>query len=107
MGTSIEMKKVRKLLDNIPEDRKPIAESLYSELVFMKSTMEKLKLQVERDGAVDLFKQGTQEFWREHPALKAYNTTIQRYSLIYKQMVDLLPESVVKEEDELLEFIAK
>lgn len=103
---STDMRELKKLLKEIPEERQPIAQGLYNELVFMQNTMSKLKEQVEEEGAVSLFKQGAQEFLREHPALKAYNTTIQRYSLIYKQLVDLLPKADEKPQDDpLIDFI--
>ncbi|MFB4472718.1 hypothetical protein ACDI16_07195 [Oceanobacillus caeni] len=104
---STDMRKLKKLLKDIPEDRQPIGQGLYNELVFMQNTMTKLKQQVEEEGAVSMFKQGKQEFLREHPALKAYNTTIQRYSLIYKQLVDLLPKMEEKPHDDpLISFIS-
>lgn len=103
---STDMKKVKSLLKSVPKERQPIAQGLYKELVFMQNTLEALKQQVEEEGAVSLFKQGRQEFLREHPALKAYNTTIQRYSLLYKQLTDLLPKTDEgKQNDELLNFI--
>lgn len=103
---SANMKKVKALLKEIPEDRQPIAEGIYTELVFMQNTLKTLKQQVHEEGAVDLFEQGKQKFLREHPALKAYNTTIQRYSLLYKQLVDLLPKEDARDKaDELIDFI--
>lgn len=106
---SKEMRSVRRLLKKVPEERKAIAQSLYNELVFMQNTLATLKEQIEAEGATAMFKQGKQEFLREHPALKAYNTTVQRYSLLYKQLIDLLPpaEPEEKENDELMEFIKK
>lgn len=105
---SADMKKVEKLLQDIPEDRRAIGQGLYNELVFMQNTLKKLKEQVEEEGAVSMFKQGKQEFLREHPALKAYNTTIQRYNLIYKQFIELLPRiDGNNQSDELLDFISK
>lgn len=86
--------KVKKLIDIIPDDRKPIAENLMKELSFMERTLSELKKTVREVGAVEHFENGKQKFVRENPALKSYNTTIQRYSLIYKQFVDLLPAAV-------------
>lgn len=95
-----------KILKQVPEDKKPIAESLIKELTFMALTLDDLKLQVEEGGTVELFKQGKQEFLRESPALKAYNTTVQRYSLLYKQLTDLLPKAAQEtQENALYEFI--
>lgn len=103
---SADIKKVGRLLDNIPEDRQPIAKGLYEELEFMYETMAALKQQVREEGATAMFQQGRQEFLREHPALTAYNKTIQRYNQTYKQMIDLLPASNGNQEaDPLMEFI--
>lgn len=95
-----------KILKQVPEDKKPIAASLIKELTFMALTLDDLKLQVEEGGTVELFKQGKQEFLRESPALKAYNTTVQRYCLLYKQLTDLLPKVEQDiQENALYEFI--
>lgn len=102
---SADMTRLKKILKEVPEDRQPIANNIYDELVFMQQTLVVLKKQVESEGPVSMFKQGQQEFLREHPALKAYNTTIQRYSLLSKQLIDLLPASEVKTEDDLLNFV--
>lgn len=95
-----------KILKQVPEDKKPIATSLIKELTFMALTLDDLKDQVKDTGTVELFKQGKQEFLRESPALKAYNTTVQRYSLLYKQLTDLLPKVEQDiQENALYEFI--
>lgn len=95
-----------KILKQIPEDKKPIGESLIKELSFMAVTLDELKEEVTERGTIDLFKQGSQEFLRENPALKAYNTTVQRYSLLYKQLTDLLPKTAEdSQESALYEFI--
>ncbi len=102
------LKKLKKLLRKVPDDRKPIAEKLIAELAFMDKTLMELRATILEQGAVSLFKQGKQEFMRESPALKAYNTTIQRYSLLYKQLTDLLPKVQSEAgDDPLLSFIKK
>ncbi len=105
MAISREMKELKKILDQVPEDRQPIAKSLYKEIVFMENTLDTLKEQVEKDGPVSLFKQGKQEFLRESPALQGYNKTLQRYNQTIKQVVDLLPPAEVETKDELMDFI--
>ncbi|EJS08203.1 hypothetical protein [Bacillus cereus] len=108
VAISSDMKKLKTILKQIPSDRLPIAQSIYNELVFMQTTLDTLKAQVSEEGPTAMFKQGRQEFLREHPALKAYNTTVQRYSLLYKQLVDLLPPTDLKpKEDELIDFIKR
>jgi|SRR5699024_3827390 len=106
INVSENMQEVRAILEVIPEDKQPIAQGLYDELVFMQNTLATLKKEVEEDGPTAMFRQGKQEFLREHPALKAYNTTIQRFSLIYKQLAELLPKDTGKPvNDPLIDFI--
>lgn len=94
------------MTDLVDQNRRPVAVRLVRELNFMSATLDKLRVEIERLGPVDLFKQGVQEFVRENPALKAYNTTIQRYSLLFKQLTDLIPrEEPTQAADALLQFI--
>lgn len=104
-----DMRKLKKLLKLIPEERKAIGENLLKEIAFMTSTLAELKRTVEEKGTVDLFKQGKQEFMRESPALKSYGTIIQRYSLLYKQFTDLLPKPEIVDHSsaEVLELLRK
>lgn len=101
-----ETRKLNKLVKAVPEDKQTVAQSLTRELVFMAGTLEDLRAFVDENGAVDNFKNGRQEMLRESPALKSYSTLIQRYSLLYKQLCDLLPKEVAKQaEDELMNFL--
>jgi hypothetical protein len=102
------MAALKRLIKQVPADRKPIADSLFKELTFMEKTLTELKKAIKTEGPVSMFKQGQQQFLRENPALKSYNTTVQRYSLLYKQLTDLLPPSVQPEAfDPLTDFIKK
>lgn len=104
-----DVRKLKKILKLVPADRKDIAEKLIAEISFMAETLADLRAHIQEHGTVDHFKQGAQEFDRESPALKAYNTTIQRYSLLYRQLTDLLPPPEVndKKKNEVLDFITK
>ena len=104
-----DIEKLNKLIPLMPKEKQHIAKDLAGEIVFMADTLEKLKAQINEHGVVDWFEQGSNGYFRESPALKGYNTTIQRYSLIYKQFIDLLPKEVAKKEEgsQLLDFITK
>lgn len=84
---------LKELLERVPEDKYAIGVKIVDELLFMEETLNRLKAQVRETGEVELFKQGKQEFYRESSALKAYNTTIQRYSTLYRQLTDLIGKS--------------
>lgn len=84
----------------IPKEKWKIADDLISELCFMKKTLEDLKKEIRDKGTIEHFEQGKQSFLRESPALKSYNTTIQRYGTIYKQLADMVPKKEGKSEQE-------
>ena len=63
----------------------------------MEKTLERLRIQISETGEVEHFQQGKQDFLRESPALKAYNTTVQRYSVMYRQLADLMGKSAEAE----------
>ena len=103
-----ELTRLKKIVKLVPENKKGVANSLIKELAFMAGTLEELKENITEHGAVDYFVNGKQEMWRESPALKSYNTTIQRYSLLYKQLCDLLPKeeaTKVQQDGGLMDFI--
>ena len=75
---NLNFEKLKKSLNEVPENQQPIA--------------------------IALFQNGSQEYYREHPALKSYNTTLSRYSNIIKQLIEIIPSSE-QASDELLDFI--
>ncbi len=96
MAIDVHRRELNKIVKQVPKEKQPIAKSLANELAFMLRTLDDLRSEIDENGAVELFKNGKQEMRRESPAMKVYNTTIQRYSLLYKQLMDLIP----KEENE-------
>lgn len=81
------------ILRKIPEDKRYIGEKLIVELTFLERTLSRLRAQIIETGEVEHFQQGKQDFLREAPALKAYNQTVQRYSVMYRQLTDLMGKS--------------
>ena len=97
---------LNRIIKQVPADKRAIAANLVEEIRFMYDTMGDLKEKIRQYGTVELFEQGKQRFLRENPAVKSYNTTIQRYSTLYKQLTELLPKTVqAPPGSELLEFI--
>ena len=98
-----DLKELRKAVDSISAERKEVAESLIREIVFLDVTLETLRANITSDGPII---ESEKQEQRENPALKAYNSTIQRYSLLFKQIVDLLPEPKAEQPtDPLTDFI--
>ena len=86
-------KEYKEILQKIPDDKQLIGRKLIEELSFIEDTLQTLKERIAADGVVEEFSQGKQNFLRESPALKAYNTTVQRYSVMYRQLTDLIGKS--------------
>ena len=100
--------KYKKTFKNIGKTKLDINDDLLVNIAFMVVTLEELQNEVHEKGVVEKFEQGKQNFLRESPALKAYNTTIKNYNSSMKILNDLLPEGEKVEEGEgLLQFMAK
>ena len=104
-----EITRLRKLYKELPKDKQAAAEGLIQEAAFMRATLEEARAIIDREGILELFEQGEQRFQREHPATKVYNTMINRYAAVCKQLIDLLPDGDAKKqgEDELMAFIKR
>lgn len=103
-----EINKIKKIFKDFPKDKIKVLEGLINEAAFMKVSLEDTRLDLIKNGLTELFEQGEQSFNRERPEVKIYTTFMQRYSGVMKQLIDLLPVEVKKQEsDALMEFIKK
>lgn len=101
--------KLRRLLRNIPDERRKAAEGLMQRVAFMEVTLEDLEADINEHGTIERFSQTEGiEYDRERPAARIYNTTFRNYANACKQLFDLLPEGEKpKVEDELMNFVKK
>ena len=103
-----EINRLKKIFKDFEKDKAKILEGLINEAAFMKITLEETRQDLLQNGLTELFEQGEQSFNRERPEVKIYTTFTQRYSVVMKQLIDLLPPELKKEEtDELMNFIRK
>ena len=102
-----EIHKLRRLFKNLPKDKMKAADGLIQEAAFMKVTLEETRHVIDQEGILEKFEQGAQKFLREHPATKVYNTMIQRYATVCKQLFDMIPDPDAgkQAEDELMAFV--
>lgn len=92
-----EITRLTNIYKNIDKSKKLTAKGLIEEAAFMKATLKELKQSIDENGPIDEMPQGEYSILREHPALKSYNTMVQRYSGILKQLTDLLPKEIQRE----------
>lgn len=103
-----EIRKLWRLFRLLPKDKRKAVEGLIQEAAFMRVTLEETRHIIDQQGIIEVFEQGSQRFLREHPATKVYNTMINRYVAVCKQLFDMLPETEAKEpQDELMAFIKR
>jgi len=105
-----EIKRLRTLLKDIPDNKLKVAEGLIKRASFMLVTLEDLELDLNTEGTVETFSQTKGiEYDRERPAAKLYNAFIKNYTSLCKQLLDLIPNETTKKEasDDLLEFVQK
>lgn len=92
-----EITRLTSIYKDIERNKKLTAKGLIEEAAFMKATLKELKQSIDESGPIDEMSQGEYSILREHPALRSYNTMVQRYSSILKQLTDLLPKEAQKE----------
>ena len=95
-----EITRLTNLYKDVDRVKRLTAKNLIEEAASMKSTLKELKALIDEHGPIDEMPQGEYSILREHPALKSYNTMVQRYSGIIKQLMDLLPKDQQKEIDD-------
>lgn len=73
---------------------------LIQNLAFMTVTLEDLKEEINRDGCTVEYKNGENQYGtKKNPAVETYNTMLKNYSVIYKQVFDMIPKPEEWEKD--------
>lgn len=93
-----EINRLTKLSKDIDANKRLTAKGLIEEASFMKATLQELKEMIDKQGPIDEMPQGEYSILREHPALKSYNTMVQRYTNIINQLTNLHPKEEIKQE---------
>ena len=93
-----EINRLTNLFKDIDANKRLTAKGLIEEASFMKATLQELKEMIDEQGPIDEMPQGEYSILREHPALKSYNTMVQRYTNIINQLTNLHPKEEIKKE---------
>ena len=93
-----EISRLTNLFKDIDANKRLTAKGLIEEASFMKATLQELKEMIDEQGPIDEMPQGEYSILREHPALKSYNTMVQRYTNIINQLTSLHPKEEIKKE---------
>lgn len=97
-----EEARLARIYKDISQDNKAINEGLIQRAAYMRITLEDYERDLDDKGYVELFTQSekTDPYERERPVARLYNTMNKNYQSIIKQLGDLLPKEVAKEEED-------
>jgi hypothetical protein len=102
-----EITRLNKIFKEVSNSKKAIALGLIHEAAFMRVTLKGLKEDINKNGVIEVMPQGEYEISVVSPEVKTYNTMIQRYTAICKELNNILPVEVPKiGDDGFDEFVA-
>lgn len=102
-----ELKKLKAIVEALPEDKKKISEGLVADAAFMAEQLEILRKHITKNGWSESYQNGANQFGKKSSVeADAYVKVQKSYASVIKQITDLLP---VKEETtagaELMAFV--
>lgn len=99
---STEEERLRDSYEELTKDKSMVADGLIRRASYMRITLEDMEKDLDDNGFVELFSQSEKQdpYERERPVARLYNTMNKNYQSIIKQLSDLLPKEVAKDEDD-------
>jgi cysteinyl-tRNA synthetase len=103
----IEIERLRKLFENMPESKKQTAESLILNVAFTTVTLNDLQDALNENGVISHYQNGANQWGtKKSPESDIYNAMIKNHMAMIKQLIDLLPEGETEnKKDSLMEFL--
>ena len=91
----------------IPSDKFQTVTGLIDNAAFMKVQMEEMQGRINEDGVTVKYQNGENQWgYKKSPDVETYNSFIKQYTTIIKQLTDYLPQDLVKDSDDLDDFIS-
>lgn len=102
-----EIGRLSRLMNGIDPKKKKIVDSLIKNAAFMTITLEELQDAINENGAVSEYQNGENQWGtKKSPEVEIYNTMIKNHASIMKQLVDLRPKDIPKDDDDgFAEFV--
>ena len=108
--SSQSINKYRKELEDIFEHvtgkKRAVLNIQIERVSFMMAQCDELEAIIKTEGTIELFVNGSQKMLREHPAAKAYTSTIKSMLSYLEKMKDLIPEKEGKK-SKMDDFLSK
>lgn len=101
-----EKKKLNRIINNIPKDKKELVEGLIADASFMAEQLELLRRHIQENGWSDSYKNGENQYGKKSSVEAEMYVKLQKsYASIIRQLSDYLPTGKDNNNDELLEFL--
>ena len=102
-----EEERLWKLFKGIDDNKRGIAQRLIENSAFMAVTLAGMQERIKVEGVTETYTNGaTQTGVKKSAVVEVYNSMLKNYTVVNKQLVELLPEASV-EADELTQFLGK
>lgn len=89
-----ELKKLNKIIRNIPNDKKELVEGLIADASFMACELEKLRTYISENGWSEEYKNGENQYGKKSSVeADTYIKMQKSYQAIIRQLTDFLPDN--------------
>jgi hypothetical protein len=104
--TEKELRRIKKLFKEMPDNWKKINEKLLIRAANMAVFLADMEERLNSEGLIVTMPQGDYEIDRAHPLLQQYNSMVKNYNATIKQLSEALPPAAVeKAGSELMKFV--
>lgn len=89
-----EIKRLKKIFENLTQDAAAVAEKLIENAAFMAVTLNELQGIINVKGYIEEYQNGENQFGtKKSSEVDIYNTMIKNFNTTMKQLIDMLPDS--------------
>lgn len=100
-----EKDRLLRIFSDLDENELQVAKGLISQAAFMLVTLEDLQKTISKNGAVDEYKNGKDQYGIKLSAeLQAYNQTMRTYNSVIGKLLKIVPHKIEYEEDPIVKW---
>ena len=103
-----ELKRIKKLFKEMPDNWKKVNEKLFIRAANMAVFLSEMEEKLATEGLIVSMPQGDYEIERAHPLLQQYNSMVKNYNATIKQLSEALPPAAAETAGSaLMKFVTK
>ena len=90
--TETELARLAEIFQELPEEKLAVVQPLIENAAFMKTTLEDLQEQIQKEGPVEIYTNGAnQSGKKQSAAVQAYNAIMKNYTAVIKTLSAMIP----------------